>query len=71
MMPNMMPRVGKGNAANVFYNTGHGHLGWTLSAVTADMVAETITKQPANETSSVASFDWGAWQLAHNNKSDA
>ena len=71
MMPNMMPRVGKGNAANVFYNTGHGHLGWTLSAVTADMVAETIVKQPANKTSSVASFDWGAWQLAHNNKSDA
>ena len=71
MMPNMMPRVGKGNAANVFYNTGHGHLGWTLSAVTADMVAETIAKQPANKTSSVASFDWGAWQLAHNNKSDA
>ena len=71
MMPNMMPRVGKGNATNVFYNTGHGHLGWTLSAVTADMVAETIVKQPANKTSSVASFDWGAWQLAHNNKSDA
>jgi D-amino-acid dehydrogenase len=39
MMPNMMPRVGRGKSANVFYNTGHGHLGWTLSAVTADMVA--------------------------------
>ena len=39
MMPNMMPRVGAGRRANVFYNTGHGHLGWTLSAVTADMVA--------------------------------
>ena len=71
MMPNMMPRVGKGNAANVFYNTGHGHLGWTLSAVTADMVAETIAKQPVKKTQSIASFDWRAWQLAHNNKSDA
>ena len=39
MMPNMLPRVGAGRRANVFYNTGHGHLGWTLSAVTADMVA--------------------------------
>jgi D-amino-acid dehydrogenase len=47
MMPNMMPRVGKGSATNVFYNTGHGHLGWTLSAVTADMVAEIIAS-PAN-----------------------
>lgn len=40
MMPNMLPRVGKGQHSNVFYNTGHGHLGWTLSAVTADMLAE-------------------------------
>jgi len=42
MMPNMMPRVGKGIEANVFYNTGHGHLGWTLSAITADMVGEVV-----------------------------
>ncbi len=39
MLPNMMPRVGAGKNPAVFYNTGHGHLGWTLSAVTADMVA--------------------------------
>lgn len=42
MLPNMMPRVGAGQRANVFYNTGHGHLGWTLSAITADMVAEQV-----------------------------
>ena len=42
MMPNMMPRVGRGQLANVFYNTGHGHLGWTLSAVTADMVGAMV-----------------------------
>ncbi len=42
MLPNMMPRVGQGVANNVFYNTGHGHLGWTLSAVTANMIAEKI-----------------------------
>jgi len=42
MMPNMMPRVGRGKLANVFFNTGHGHLGWTLSAVTADMVAGVV-----------------------------
>ena len=39
MMPDMMPRVGRGELPNVFYNTGHGHLGWTLSAGTAEMVA--------------------------------
>jgi D-amino-acid dehydrogenase len=26
----------------VFFNTGHGHLGWTLSAATAQMIAGTI-----------------------------
>ncbi|MER9677619.1 D-amino acid dehydrogenase [Mesorhizobium sp. M0208] len=44
MMPNMMPRVGKGKAPGVYYNTGHGHLGWTLSAATSAMLAETVAK---------------------------
>jgi D-amino-acid dehydrogenase len=48
MMPNMMPRVGRGKAANVFYNTGHGHLGWTLAAVTADMLGDVVTAGAAN-----------------------
>ncbi|MBY6070031.1 D-amino acid dehydrogenase [Marinobacter salsuginis] len=43
MLPNMMPRVGPGRLPTVFYNTGHGHLGWTLSAITAEMVAERVT----------------------------
>lgn len=42
MMPNMMPKVGRGNRPGVFYNTGHGHLGWTLSAATADIVARLV-----------------------------
>jgi D-amino-acid dehydrogenase len=42
MMPDMMPRVGPGRQPNVFYNTGHGHLGWTLSAGTASLVAEQV-----------------------------
>ncbi|MYZ53261.1 D-amino acid dehydrogenase [Malikia spinosa] len=44
MLPSMLPRVGRGRQANVFYNTGHGHLGWTLSAVTADMIAGVIAQ---------------------------
>ncbi len=42
MMPNMLPRVGRGKSPCVFYNTGHGHLGWTLSAVTAEMGAGVV-----------------------------
>jgi len=42
MMPDMMPRVGAGRRPGVFYNTGHGHLGWTLSAATAQVISEKI-----------------------------
>ena len=40
MTPSMLPRVGAGRKPRVFYNTGHGHLGWTLSAATAQIVAD-------------------------------
>jgi len=42
MTPSMMPRVGRGSRAGIYYNTGHGHLGWTLSAATAAMVTQVI-----------------------------
>jgi len=42
MMPNMLPRVGAGRKPRVFYNTGHGHLGWTLAAATAEIVADAV-----------------------------
>lgn len=42
MMPNMLPRVGAGHRPRVYYNTGHGHLGFTLSAATARMVADAV-----------------------------
>jgi D-amino-acid dehydrogenase len=42
MMPDMLPRVAAGKRAGVFYNTGHGHLGWTLSAATAQLVADQV-----------------------------
>ena len=44
MMPDMMPRVGRGQSKRVFYNTGHGHLGWTLSAATAEWVADIVVR---------------------------
>lgn len=50
MMPNMMPKVGPGRAPGVYYNTGHGHLGWTLSAATADMIAARIDADHAGRT---------------------
>ncbi|MCB8838783.1 D-amino acid dehydrogenase [Aurantimonas sp. VKM B-3413] len=49
MMPNMMPRVGRGRRPAVFYNTGHGHLGWTLAGATAEMIAAEIAGSFRNE----------------------
>ena len=44
MTPNMMPKVGPGRRKGIFYNTGHGHLGWTLSAMTAELLAQHVDK---------------------------
>lgn len=43
MTPNMMPITKRSdNEKNVFYNTGHGHLGWTLAPYTAKYIVEQI-----------------------------
>ncbi|ASJ74133.1 D-amino acid dehydrogenase [Granulosicoccus antarcticus] len=42
MMPNMMPRVGAGKKPGVYYNTGHGHLGWTLCPATSEILADVV-----------------------------
>jgi D-amino-acid dehydrogenase len=45
MLPDLMPKVGTGKRPGVFYNTGHGHLGWTLAAATAETIAAVVTAQ--------------------------
>tara|TARA_B100000212_G_scaffold295899_1_gene239085 strand:- start:1097 stop:2251 length:1155 start_codon:yes stop_codon:yes gene_type:complete len=46
MTPNMMPIVKRSwRNKNVYYNTGHGHLGWTLSAYTALLITQQISEQ--------------------------
>ena len=43
MTPSMMPIVRQSSTkTNVWYNTGHGHLGWTLSAYTGQAIADRI-----------------------------
>lgn len=53
MLPNMMPRVGRGRHPAVFYNTGHGHLGWTLSAITAEQIGDTVFEATTDTNASV------------------
>ena len=54
MMPSMMPKVGKGKHPGIFYNTGHGHLGWTLSAATAEIIAETVLTEARSNSRTFA-----------------
>jgi len=46
MTPNMMPIVKQSKKRpNVFYHTGHGHLGWTLSPATAKIVVDLVKEK--------------------------
>ena len=44
MTPSMVPRVGSGKLPGIYYNTGHGHLGWTLSAFTSQQISDHILR---------------------------
>lgn len=44
MTPNMMPIVKRGRKIGVYYHTGHGHLGWTLSPATAQQLIKLINE---------------------------
>ena len=42
MTPAGAPILGRGRYHNLFYNTGHGHLGWTMACGTARITADLI-----------------------------
>lgn len=43
MTPNMMPIVRRSEKEpKIFYHTGHGHLGWTISAATAKKITKLV-----------------------------
>jgi len=42
MTPNGTPLVGATRHSNLFLNTGHGHLGWTMSCGTARLLADVM-----------------------------
>jgi len=42
MTPNMLPIFKKSTEKRVWFNTGHGHLGWTLSAYTANSIVNSF-----------------------------
>ena len=46
MTPDGLPLLGSSKIKNLFVNTGHGALGWTLAAASGKVVAELITGNP-------------------------
>ena len=43
MTPNGSPIFGKGKMQNMYFNTGHGHLGWTMCAGSAKIISHLIS----------------------------
>lgn len=43
--PSGLPILGQSRLTNLFYNIGHGHLGWTLAHGTARIVADVIARR--------------------------
>ncbi|MDB5800107.1 MAG: D-amino acid dehydrogenase small subunit [Rhodocyclales bacterium] len=44
--PNNVPIIGRSRLDNLFYNTGHGTLGWTLACGSAQALTDIIDRQP-------------------------
>ncbi len=42
MTPDGPPVLGTGRHANLFFNTGHGHMGWTMACGSSRAVADLI-----------------------------
>lgn len=47
MTPDNCPYIGRGRHRNLYYNTGHGHIGWTMSNGSARIVADLIAEKPS------------------------
>lgn len=43
MTPDGPPIVGRGKHENLFYNTGHGHMGWTMACGSSRILADLMT----------------------------
>ena len=60
MTPDSTPIVGKTPLENLFLNTGHGTLGWTMACGSADILADLIGgRHPAIETGDLSMARYG------------
>lgn len=58
MTPSGIPLIGETDMAGLYLNTGHGSLGWTMAAGSADLVAHLIDRErPAIDPAPYAPFN--------------
>ncbi len=48
MTPDGTPVIGKGNLDNLFVNTGHGTLGWTMACGSGKLIADIMADKPCD-----------------------
>jgi D-amino-acid dehydrogenase len=48
MTPDGTPVLGKAKYGNLFLNTGHGTLGWTMAAGSGKVLADLVSGKPAD-----------------------
>ena len=46
MTPEGTPIFGTGRYTNMFFNTGHGHIGWTMAPGSARITADLVAGKP-------------------------
>jgi D-amino-acid dehydrogenase len=57
MTPDGTPIIGKTKLANLYTNTGHGTLGWTMACGSAKLLADIVSgNEPDIDTSGLDSF---------------
>jgi D-amino-acid dehydrogenase len=42
MTPDSLPVLGTARHHNLYFNTGHGHMGWTMACGTASLTADLV-----------------------------
>jgi len=57
MTPDGTPIVGRTPFANLWLNTGHGTLGWTMACGSARLLADQITGRPTEISSAGLGID--------------
>ena len=58
MTPDGPPVLGRGRHSNLFFNTGHGHMGWTMACGSSRAVADILQGRPPEIDLTGSEYRW-------------